>query len=242
LLVSVRSKIEAIEAIAGGVDILDIKEPANGSLGMATSGVISEIAETVHRQTKPVPVSVALGELIDWTNEAPLLPTSVTFAKVGLSGLQRQPDWRRSWLSFRNHCETLRQQPIRWVAVAYADAVEASSPTLPEILQAAIETGCAGFLIDTHGKAGKSLLDHVPVAQLCEIAEECHRARIFLAIAGRLTIETLPEVCDCQPDILAIRSAACQHGNRQDSVEASRVASFRDAIHRIHQKRNRISL
>lgn len=236
LLVSVRSKTEAIEAIAGGVDILDIKEPANGSLGMATTTVINEIADAVHRQTRPIPVSVALGELHNWTNQAnaPSLPANVTFAKVGLSGLRGQPNWQRSWQSFRQRCEDRRQQSIKWVAVAYADALQASSPRLPEVLQAALETKCAGLLIDTYGKGTKSLIDHLSVAQLCEIAAECRRANIFLAIAGRLTIEAVQNVSICQPDILAIRSAACRHGNRQDSIDAAAIASFKDAMHRIN--------
>lgn len=243
LLVSVRSKMEALEALAGGVDILDVKEPANGSLGMADLNVVREIADLVHQEAAAVPVSVALGELTDWTDfdEVISLPPSVKFAKVGLSGLRGLPDWRRAWQSFRNRCDDRREQSIKWVAVAYADAVKASSPSLQEVLQAAIETDCAGLLIDTFGKDTKSLIDHVPASQLCEIAKECRRGRIFLAIAGRLTVEALSDVSECQPDVLAIRSAACRHGNRQDSVEASRVASFRDAIHRINLQVDRVA-
>ena len=45
LLVSVRSLDEAVEAISGGCDILDVKEPGRGSLGMADLREIVAVAE-----------------------------------------------------------------------------------------------------------------------------------------------------------------------------------------------------
>ena len=40
LLVSVRSRQEAAAALAGGADIIDIKEPSQGSLGRAAASVM----------------------------------------------------------------------------------------------------------------------------------------------------------------------------------------------------------
>ena len=56
LLVSVRSKAEALAALAGGATIVDVKEPKNGSLGRATFDVWREVQKVVPR---PVLVSVA---------------------------------------------------------------------------------------------------------------------------------------------------------------------------------------
>jgi (5-formylfuran-3-yl)methyl phosphate synthase len=44
LLVSVRSPQEALAAVRGGADIIDVKEPRYGSLGQASAHVITEIA------------------------------------------------------------------------------------------------------------------------------------------------------------------------------------------------------
>jgi len=62
LLVSVRNAAEAAVALRAGADLIDIKEPAKGSLGAPTNQAIEEVVTTV---AGAVPVSVALGELRD---------------------------------------------------------------------------------------------------------------------------------------------------------------------------------
>ena len=47
LLVSVRSAAEARTALAGGADVIDVKEPAHGSLGRASTEVIREVIDAV---------------------------------------------------------------------------------------------------------------------------------------------------------------------------------------------------
>ena len=60
LLVSVRSLEEAKAAFESGAALIDVKEPAHGSLGHANSGVIEEIVAYVAGRR---PVSAAMGEL-----------------------------------------------------------------------------------------------------------------------------------------------------------------------------------
>src|SRR5437867_1331389 len=81
LLISVRSVAEAEAAIAGGAEIIDIKEPARGSLGRADDAVVRAIVEHVAGRQ---PISMALGELLDdpgWPDE---LFTGLV--KIGLAG------------------------------------------------------------------------------------------------------------------------------------------------------------
>src|SRR5205807_1071510 len=63
LLVSVRSPDEALAAIKGGADIIDVKEPAHGPLGRADAAVWRAVREAV---PPSIPVSVALGEWDEW--------------------------------------------------------------------------------------------------------------------------------------------------------------------------------
>ena len=235
LLVSVRSRAEALAAIKGGADILDVKEPSRGSLGMADSGEIQEIADLVVAQcsgpTIQVPLSVALGELRDWFDRkmVPVLPAAVTFAKLGLSGLADAPDWQRTWQQVRDEFDRQRDTPLRWVAVAYADDMAAQSPPLKSILSAARDS-CAGLLVDTYSKTGKTLIDYVSVSVLAEVARQCRDSGLFLAIAGSLTIDTALQLGDVGADIVAIRSAACPGANRRDSIDPTLVAAFREAL------------
>src|SRR4051794_10666436 len=85
LLVSVRSAAEAVEALAGGADIIDVKEPSRGSLGRADDAVAAEVLAEVDGRR---PVSAALGELADW-NES--LPRGCAFVKWGLANVGK--DW-----------------------------------------------------------------------------------------------------------------------------------------------------
>ena len=59
LLVSVVSATEARRALAGGADIIDVKDPAEGALGAPSPRVLSEVVAAVGAAA---PVSVALGD------------------------------------------------------------------------------------------------------------------------------------------------------------------------------------
>ena len=48
-------------------------------------------------------------------------------------------------------------------------------------------------------------------------------AGLLLALAGRVSIEDLDEVSAVEPDLVAVRSAACQDGRRDLPVEERRV-------------------
>jgi (5-formylfuran-3-yl)methyl phosphate synthase len=60
LLVSVRSAGEVAPALTGGADIIDAKEPANGSLGSVSAATLAEVASRVPRNQE---LSVALGDV-----------------------------------------------------------------------------------------------------------------------------------------------------------------------------------
>ena len=253
LLVSVRSLEEVAQAIRGGAHVVDVKEPARGSLGMAEIGVIREIAAFLRDEIpapsnsanvpidtdrpgdsphETVPLSVALGELREWVGrrDVPALPDEVTFAKLGLSDTAGASEWQAEWQRLRHEFDRQRNVPLRWVAVAYADDAAARSVPLDEVFPAAATSGCAGLLIDTFAKQGQTLADFISVAKLAETVQRCHAAGMFLAIAGSLTIDSVQTFSDVNADIIAIRSAACRNANRCHAIDASRVAEFRAAL------------
>src|SRR5262245_6479308 len=87
LLVSVASAAEAAEAIDGGADVVDAKDPLNGALGAVSADVFSEIAATVDRRRM---LTAALG---DATSEAAVERLACEFTsrgaklvKVGFAG------------------------------------------------------------------------------------------------------------------------------------------------------------
>lgn len=78
LLVSVRNAAEALSAIRGGADIIDVKEPSYGSLGRASleslTAVEKCLTDTMSDATRaggePVPLSIALGEVGEWSSSS----------------------------------------------------------------------------------------------------------------------------------------------------------------------------
>ena len=235
LRVSVRSRSEADCAISAGVDILDVKEPSLGSLGMAGIDHITEIAHAAEIVTGTIPLSVALGEVRDWSQEVrfPELPHGITFAKLGLSECATDQNWRAVWMRVRTKIQESSLSKLRWVAVAYADSHQAKSPDIHDVLTAAIETDCSGLLIDTFTKDGRRLNDEVGATALTKLAETCHQAGLFLALAGRLNRESLPLLSNTNADVIAIRSAACRGADRTLQLDTRLIAEFKkELLHR----------
>lgn len=229
LLVSVRNGAEAALALAGGADVIDVKEPDRGSLGRPDVEAVRDVLAVRDRLSPQTPVSVALGELPDWSDAdcdpRAWLPRGVQFAKVGPAGCARL-DWRTLSRDLRRRADAA----VEWVAVAYADAAAAQSPPVDEVAAAAVKEGCRGLLVDTFLKSTGGLLDHAPLPQLARTAQTLRRAGLFLSLAGRLRIDDLQALVGLRPEVIAIRSAACREADRDSDVETARVRRFLQAL------------
>lgn len=216
LLVSVRDAEEARSALLGGAHLIDVKEPARGALGAADVETIRGILDVVGAQA---PVSVALGELADDDafDRVDRLPTC-QFAKLGLAGMRRRPDWRQRW------SEALERLPpsITPVAVAYADARAADAPSAEEILEVGARFGCGAFLIDTWEKSSGSLVDHVDPLRLAALATTARAEGLLFVVAGSLRRPLLPDLVRANPDYVGVRGAVCVDG-RTGRLDATLV-------------------
>lgn len=215
LLVSVRSAAEAEAALAGGADIIDVKEPANGPLGFAGWDVIRDVVQTVSDR---VPVSAALGELVEWNtrpaSSARPRGVALDFVKWGLAWYAR-PGW----------CDALRRARRDWpgtVAVAYADSHRIGSPSPAEIAEFAITERLPALLIDTWGKDGLTLPRLLSKSALRTLMVRCREGGVRVALAGSLGVDQLLELAPLAPDWFAVRGAACS-GGRGGTVDAERV-------------------
>ena len=66
LLISVRNPSEALTALEGGADWIDVKEPDNGALGKASNETLVAVANALPLNTK---LSAALGEASEFKFE-----------------------------------------------------------------------------------------------------------------------------------------------------------------------------
>ena len=163
LMISVRSVDEVAVAVKGGADIIDVKEPRNGPLGMASTELLRRIVSVVPQS---MPIGASLGEWSDWQRRGlivPDVPARVRYLKVGLAGVGtdvRSAEWRRRFSTWRRSVEAKHAgEDVRWVAVLYADFPAVDAPTPDAILDLAAD-GFRAVLVDTATKRDpKRVLD-----------------------------------------------------------------------------------
>ena len=173
-LVSVRNVLEAEQAVSGGCDLLDVKEPNHGSLGMAAEHHIFEVAQFA--QENKISVSAALGDYSDWScrSDRPQFGSCLDFVKLGLAGLGKESNWIAHWSELLDSFSADEKASPNWVAVIYADWNQANAPEPQAILTAAVKYGCAGILIDTWSKESKTLFDFLPESEIESIGSRAH--------------------------------------------------------------------
>lgn len=222
LLVSVRSATEAEAALRGGAGLIDVKEPAHGSLGRASDHVIADVLRVVANRR---PVSAALGELTDAL--AVPFPNSLAYVKWGLASC------RSSWpriLHEAMRSMTDQLTSCRAVAVAYADWLRAAAPHPEEVCSFAVENAVGAFLVDTWNKDGSTLLDWLPLNEIKRLRQRCRAAGIPIALAGSLGAEEIHTLLPLRPDWFAVRGAVCQSRQRVATVDESKVRQLAGLI------------
>jgi uncharacterized protein (UPF0264 family) len=216
LLVSVRSGDEAAIALAGGADLIDVKEPNRGSLGAADPSTWAEALAIVNSR---VPVSAALGELCGDFHPDMLRQTSgLGYVKVGLSQCASSKHWAEHWTQAMSGLPA----GVRPVAVAYADWQIADSPCAEEILPVAARMHAPYLLIDTFSKSVGGLLDQMSIADIEDLRDSAARHNIRLVLAGSLDESSLRRLATLAPAYFAVRGAACE-GGRTQAIALARV-------------------
>jgi len=225
LLISVRSAEEAVAALEGGADLIDVKDPTRGPLGMAHHEALAEVLKAVNGK---VPVSAALGEWFPeiltaahWHLELPL-----QYIKWGLAGYKHQPAWGEDLLVTRRNVPA----GIEVVAVAYADWEKAESVPPAEVAKFAKRFRFKAFLLDTFQKDTRTLLDHMKVPEVAELVTSLKRGSVKVALGGSLKIEQLKDLKPLAPDWFAVRGAVCVGGKRDAGLDAVRVKKWKEAL------------
>jgi uncharacterized protein (UPF0264 family) len=218
----VRSAEETVAALAGGADVIDLKEPRHGSLGRADPSTLRQV---ISHADGVAPVSVALGELVDFERPFAALPAGVRFAKLGLSQCCDRPAWWNGWY------EAIQWLPehVLPVAVVYADAAACGAPPPQQIIRRAAKVGCRAVLFDTCRKGGGTLFDALPATELSHHIGESRDLGMAVALAGSLDEHVVPIALSLAPDVIAVRSAACRDG-RNGTVDEEKVRCLAQII------------
>ena len=227
LLLSVTDAHEARVAVEAGVDIVDVKNPAEGSLGAPGPGVIERVREVVPRER---PVSAAIGDLPNLPGTAALAAlgaarSGASYVKVGLWGTSTTDEAAAVLSAMR---EALDGEAVV-IAGAYADAERVPGGALPPeaVVAAARRAGAEGCLLDTAVKDGRGLFEWLTPEALAALVAEGHAAGLEMALAGALRAEDLSAVRATGADIAGVRSAACRDGRRTAPLDAERIGRLR---------------
>lgn len=215
LLISPINENEALEAIAGKADIIDVKNPREGALGANYPWVIQRIRKLT---PKNIEVSCTIGE-------APHLPatmalaalgaatTGVNYIKAGLWGLKTTEE---AVLLLQNITKAVKESypSINVVATGYADAERIGTVNPLHIPEIAYKANADFAMLDTAIKDGKNLFTFLTTSQLKTFISQAHNYGLKTALAGSLSKEDLAAVQALGPDVVGLRGAACTNGDR----------------------------
>ena len=229
LLVSVRNCEEALAAVEGGADWIDLKEPRSGPLGAVEAANARMVVQAVSGQC---PVSAAMGELVDWPNPRAielLQIEAIEVVKLGLAECRQTTGWQNSWKAAARY---VREAGKQLAAVGYADWQKANAPVPREFLTLARECGSAFFLLDTYDKTAGSVMDLIRFDELSNLLHEAQNSGFTTVVAGKLTEELLKELPLNWIDVVGVRSAVCG-GLRTEPVNRDLVNHFLQAIEQL---------
>jgi uncharacterized protein (UPF0264 family) len=215
LLISPKNETEAVEAIAGGADIIDVKNPEEGPLGANFPWIIRRI-----RQVTPanIEVSCTLGEAPNRPGSMTLASlgaatTGVNYIKAGLYGLKTLEE---AVYLMRNVTKAAKEHnpSIKVVASGYADANRVSTVDPLLVPKIAREAQADIAMLDTAIKDGKNLFTFLTKPQLQRFVDAAHSYGLKAALAGSLQKEDLPAVYALGADVVGLRGAACTLSDR----------------------------
>ena len=219
LLASVTGPEEAALALAGGADLIDLKDPALGALGAVDPALVRE---TVALLAGRRPVSAVTGDL-------PMQPDLVAEAAQGMA--EAGADYVKVGIFPGGAPEACLQAVaplagrVRLVAVLFAD--RAPDLRLLPLLQAA---GFRGAMLDTAEKGGLGLLDAMPLPRLGEFVAACRAHQLEAGLAGSLEAPDVPRLLLLRPDVLGFRGALCGAGDRRGTLDAAALQTIRGLI------------
>lgn len=228
VLISPTSLEEAEAVLAGGADIIDIKNPAEGSLGASFPWVIRGVADLV--RGRPVTLSATLGDLPYKPGTAALaalgaIHAGARYIKAGLYGTR---DYGEALDVMSAVARTCREADpaLLPVAAGYADYRRFGGLDPLTVVRVAKDSGAALVMLDTAIKDGTSLLDALSEGEIAGFLAAARAAGLATALAGSLRASHLGLLGRLGVDVVGIRGAVCRQGDRLTQIEAGLVKDF----------------
>ena len=210
LLVSVLNRRDAVEAVEGGTDIVDVKNPAEGALGANFPWIIREVRDTVPHELE---VSATIGNLPYLPGTASLAAlgaavSGVNYIKAGLHGIKNPSQGFEIMQSIRRAVKKLTSK-VKVIAVGYADYKEVGCINPLRLPDIAHKAEADGVMIDIDRKDEKRLFNYFKPSELKGFVKAAHRSNLIAALAGSLGPDNVDAVSEVGADIFGVRRAVC---------------------------------
>lgn len=240
VLISPVSYKEAASIVDTGVDIIDVKNVNEGSLGAQFPWRTRDVVNL----TRPLGIktSATLGDLPFKPGTAALAAygaanTGVTYIKAGLHGLN----------TYEQACEMMSavRQAVRMVsetadvvASGYADWRRFDGLSAWDLVRAAAETGCDVVMVDTAIKDGKTLFDNMSFDEILQFIEQAKEAHLEVALAGSIKSEHADMLFELDPTLIGVRGAVCEGKDRKTAISPEKTRKFVEHFHRAPKRRH----
>jgi uncharacterized protein (UPF0264 family) len=231
LLVSPINVEEANICKLGGADIIDVKNPKEGSLGANFPWMI----KAVKNAAGTTQVSATIGDFNYKPGTASLAALGAAVAgadyiKVGLYDIQtREQAMEMLTKIVRSVKDYDKNKKV--VASGYSDykRINSISPfELPAVGEAA---GVDVVMMDTGIKDGRSTFEFLNNEELKEFVTSARDHGLQTALAGTIKFEDIPSLKSISPDIIGVRGCVCG-GDRNSSIRKELVEKLRSEISR----------
>ena len=218
VLISIRSPEELSSCMEGGADIIDLKNPDEGSLGAAAPWFIRE----VKNRAIDYPISAAIGDMPNLPGTAALAAigaatSGADYVKIGLFGTHTEEECINLMTAVVKAVRNYNPKIII-VGAGFADAESyggINPMKIPMIIKSA---GADIAMLDTKNKDGKRLFDYLNLDKLKQFVVESHSLGLQAALAGSLRAEDLSIVYKLGADVTGFRGAACSDNDRRNGV------------------------
>jgi len=234
LLVSPRDLEEAKSVIRGNADIVDVKNPKEGSLGANFPWVIRAIKELVDKEGgNDMEMSAAIGDFYYKPGTASLAALGAAsvgadYIKIGLFKIKTREE-AIDLLSGVVKAVKGFDPTKKVVSAFYSDYKRINSISPFEIAEIGKEVDIDVSMVDTGIKDGKTTFEFLSEDELTTFVSESKALGLETALAGSFTFEDIPALKRIAPDILGVRSMVCG-GDRNSQVQEELVTELRRKV------------
>jgi (5-formylfuran-3-yl)methyl phosphate synthase len=220
MLASVNSLAEARLVAQFDVDIIDLKQPAQGALGALEASEVKAIVGALAPETV---ISATVGDL---PMQATLLANAVNaMAATGVDYVKIGFFPGGDWQACIEQLAVPANNGHALIAVLFAD-------TRPElsIIDSLHQAGFRGVMLDTMDKQAGSLTRLLNRGELQAFVQKAKSHALLTGLAGSLTIDDIPGLRGLEADYLGFRGALCHQRTRTAELDSKRIADIRQCL------------